>query len=100
LDVLAKCFALVLTHRLEIILGGGALLCRHEVGGKLIAQILPRSYRFVWKIHEPSPWSVLEGHGKPICHHTLVSTRGLNGDDIELEKLDVVGGSIITRADV
>jgi hypothetical protein len=32
LDVLAKRFALVLTHRLEIILGGGALVHRHEVG--------------------------------------------------------------------
>jgi hypothetical protein len=30
----------------------------------------------------------------------LVSTHSLNGDDIELEKLDGVGGSIITRADV
>jgi hypothetical protein len=30
----------------------------------------------------------------------LVSTQGLNGDDVELEKLDGVGGSIITRADV
>jgi hypothetical protein len=26
--------------------------------------------------------------------------RGLNGDDVELEKLDGVGGSIITRTDV
>jgi hypothetical protein len=30
----------------------------------------------------------------------LVSTQGLNGDDVELEKLNGVGGSIITRADV
>jgi hypothetical protein len=30
----------------------------------------------------------------------LVSTRGLNGDDVELEKLDGVGGAIIMRADV
>jgi hypothetical protein len=52
------------------------------------------------KIHEPSPRGVFEGHGKPISHHTLVSTRGLNGDDVELEKFDEVGGSIITRADV
>jgi hypothetical protein len=41
LDVLAKRFALVLTHRLEIILGGGALVRRHEVGDKLTAHILP-----------------------------------------------------------
>jgi hypothetical protein len=87
-------------HRLEIILGGGALVRRHEVGDKLTAQVLPRSYGFVRKIHEPSPRSVFEGHGKPIIHHTLVSLRGLNGDDVELEKLDGVGGSIITRADV
>jgi hypothetical protein len=52
------------------------------------------------KIHEPSLQSIFEGHGKPISHHTLVSTRGLNGDDIELEELNGVGGSIITRADV
>jgi hypothetical protein len=100
LDVLAKRFALVLMHRLEIILGGGALVRRHEVGDKLTAQILPRSYRFMRKIHEPSPWSVLEGHGKPISHHTLVFMHGLNSDDVELEKLDGVGGPIITRADV
>jgi hypothetical protein len=53
LDVLAKRFALVLTHHLEIILGGGALVRRHEVGDELTAQILPRSYGFVRKIHEP-----------------------------------------------
>jgi hypothetical protein len=100
LDVLTKRFAHVLTHRLEIILGGGALVRRHEVGDELTAQVLPRSNGFMWKIHEPSPRSVLEGHGKPISHHTLVSTRGLNGDDVVLEKLDGVGGSIITRADV
>jgi hypothetical protein len=41
LDVLAKRFALVMTHRLEIIVGGGALIHRHEVGDKLMAQILP-----------------------------------------------------------
>jgi hypothetical protein len=100
LDVLAKRFALVLTHRLEIILGGGALVRRHEVGDELTAQVLPRSHGFVRKIHEPSPRSVFEVHGKPISHHTLVSTCSLNGDDVELEKLDGVGGSIITRADV
>jgi hypothetical protein len=54
----------------------------------------------VQKIHEPSSRSIFEGHGKPISHHTLVSTRGLNSDGVELEKLDGVGGSIITRADV
>jgi hypothetical protein len=41
LDVLAKRFALVLTHRLEIILGGGALIHRDEVGDELTAQVLP-----------------------------------------------------------
>jgi hypothetical protein len=41
LDVLAKCFTLVLTHHLEIILGGGALVYGHEVGDKLTAQVLP-----------------------------------------------------------
>jgi hypothetical protein len=51
-------------------------------------------------IHEPSSRSVFEGHGKPIGHHTLISTRGLNGDDVELEEFDGVGGPVITRADV
>jgi hypothetical protein len=54
----------------------------------------------VWKVHEPSSRRILEGHGKPIGHHTLISTRGLNGDDVELEELDGVGGPIITRANV
>jgi hypothetical protein len=54
----------------------------------------------VRKIHEPSPWSIFEGHGKPIGHRTLISTRGLNGDDVELEEFDGVGGPIVTRVDV
>jgi hypothetical protein len=54
----------------------------------------------VRKIHEPSLWSVFEGHWKPISHRTLVSTCSLNGDDVELEKLDGVGGAVITRANV
>jgi hypothetical protein len=45
-------------------------------------------------------WRILEGHGKPVGHHTLISTRGLNGDDVELEELDGFGGPIITRANV
>jgi hypothetical protein len=52
------------------------------------------------KIHEPSSRSVFEGHGKPIGHRTLISTRGLDGDDVELKKFDRVGGPIVTRADV
>jgi hypothetical protein len=100
LDVLTKHFTLVLAHRLEIILGGGALVRWHEVGDELMAQVLPRSHGFMRKIHEPSSRSVFEGHGKPISHRTLVSTRGLNGDDVELEKFDRVGGSVITRANV
>jgi hypothetical protein len=100
LDVLMKRFTLVLMHRIEIIRGGGALVRGHEVGDELTVQVLPRSYGFVRKIHEPSPWSVFEGHGKPISHHTLVSMHGLDDDDVELEKFDGVGGSIITRADV
>jgi hypothetical protein len=52
------------------------------------------------KIHEPSLRSVFEGHWKPISHRTLVSTCSLNGGDIDLEKLDGVGGAIITRANI
>jgi hypothetical protein len=52
------------------------------------------------KIHEPSLRSILEGHGEPIGHGTQISTRGLNGDDIELEEFDKVGGPIVTRTDV
>jgi hypothetical protein len=37
LDVLAKHFTLVLTHHLEIILGGGAIVRWHEVGDELTA---------------------------------------------------------------
>jgi hypothetical protein len=74
-------------HHLKIILRGGALVRGHEVSDKLPAQILPRSHRFVRKVHEPSSRRILEGHGKPIGHHTLISTSGLNGDDVELEEL-------------
>jgi hypothetical protein len=52
------------------------------------------------KIHEPSLRSIFEGHGKPIGHRTLISTRGLNSDDVELKEFDEVGGPIVTRADV
>jgi hypothetical protein len=52
------------------------------------------------KIHEPSSWSIFEGHGEPIGHHTLISTRGLDGDDVELEEFDGVGGPVVTRTDV
>jgi hypothetical protein len=41
LDVLTKCLALVLMHRLKIILGGGVLVRRHEVSDELTAQVLP-----------------------------------------------------------
>jgi hypothetical protein len=51
------------------------------------------------KIHEPSSQSVFEGHGEPIGHRTLISTCGLDGDNIELEELDGVGGPIVTHAD-
>jgi hypothetical protein len=66
----------------------------------LPAQILPRGNRLVGKVHETSSRRILEGHGEPIGHHTLISTRGLNGDDVELEELDGVGGPVITCADV
>jgi hypothetical protein len=42
----------------------------------------------VEKVHEPSSRRFLEGHGKPVGHDTLVSTRGLVGDDVELEEFD------------
>jgi hypothetical protein len=100
LDVLVKHFTLVLTHRLKIVLHGGALVRGHEFSDGLPAQILPRGNRLVWKVHEPSSRHILEGHGKPIVHHMLISTRGLNGNDVELEELDGVGGPIITRTDV
>jgi hypothetical protein len=51
-------------------------------------------------IHEPSSRSVLESHGEPIGHGTLISTRGLDGDDVELEEFDGAGGPVIARGDV
>jgi hypothetical protein len=41
LVVLTKRLALVLTHRLKIVLGGGALVRGHEVSDELTAQVLP-----------------------------------------------------------
>jgi hypothetical protein len=41
LNILSKRFALVLTHRLEVILRSGALEHGHEIGDKLPAQNLP-----------------------------------------------------------
>jgi hypothetical protein len=54
----------------------------------------------VRKIREPSSRSILEGHGEPIGHGTLISTRALDGDDVELEEFDRVGGPVIARGDV
>jgi hypothetical protein len=54
----------------------------------------------VRKIHEPSSRSIFEGHGGPIGHRTLISTRGLDGDDVELEEFDRVCGPVVTHADV
>jgi hypothetical protein len=54
----------------------------------------------VRKVHEPSSQSVFDGHGEPIGHRTLISTRGLDGDDVELEELDRIGGPIVLRANV
>jgi hypothetical protein len=54
----------------------------------------------VRKIHEPSSRSVFEGHGKTIGHRTLISTHGLDGDDVELDEFDGVGGPVVTRAEV
>jgi hypothetical protein len=36
-----KRLAVVLTHRLKVILGGGVLVRGHEVGDELTAQVLP-----------------------------------------------------------
>jgi hypothetical protein len=52
------------------------------------------------KIHEPSSRSVFEGHWEPIGHRTLISTHGLDGDDVELEKFDGVCSPVVARADV
>jgi hypothetical protein len=41
LDILMKRLALVLTHCLKIILGGGELIRGHEAGDELTAQVLP-----------------------------------------------------------
>jgi hypothetical protein len=52
------------------------------------------------KIHEPHSWSVFEGHGEPIGHRTLISTRGLDSDDVELEEFDGVCSSVVTCTNV
>jgi hypothetical protein len=52
----------------------------------------------VRKIHEPSSRSIFEGHGEPIGHRTLISTRSLDCDDVELEEFDGVSGPVVTRA--
>jgi hypothetical protein len=54
----------------------------------------------VRKIHEPSLRSIFEGHGEPIGHRTLISTHGLDGDDVELEEFDGVSGPVIARVDI
>jgi hypothetical protein len=74
------------------------------MGMKLATNCRHRSFHEVtdsWgEVHEPSSRRFLEGHGEPVGHHALISTRGLNDDDVELEELDGVGSPIITRADV
>jgi hypothetical protein len=97
LDVLSKILALVLTHRLEVVFHGGALVHGREIGDELPAQILPRGDRLVQKVHDPSSHCILEGHGEPVGHDVLISMSGLEGDDVELEEFDGVGRSAIMR---
>jgi hypothetical protein len=52
------------------------------------------------KIHEPSSRSVFEGHGESIGHRRLISTLGLDDDDVELEEFDGVSGPVVMRTDV
>jgi hypothetical protein len=52
------------------------------------------------KVHEPSLCRILEGHGEPVGHDTLISTSGLDGDDVELEEFSGVGRSVVTRTNV
>jgi hypothetical protein len=97
---LSKRSALELTHRLEVILRGGALICGHEIGDELSTQILLRGNGLMQKVHEPSSRRILEGPREPVSHDALISTRGLNDDDVELEELDGVGCPVVTRADI
>jgi hypothetical protein len=68
---LSKCLTLVLTHRLEVILHGRALVRGHEIGNELSAQILPRGNGLVRKVHDPSSRCILKGHGEPVSHDAL-----------------------------
>jgi hypothetical protein len=52
------------------------------------------------KVHEPSLCRILEGHGEPVGHDTLISTSGLDGDVVELEEFNGVGRSVITSTNV
>jgi hypothetical protein len=54
----------------------------------------------VREVHDPSSHRILEGNGEPVCHDALIPTRGLDGNDVELEELDGVGRSIVVCADV
>jgi hypothetical protein len=84
-------------HRLEVIFHGGALVRGREIGNELPTQILPRGDRLMQKVHDPSSRRILEGHGEPVGHDVLISTSGLEGDDVELEEFDGVGRSTVMR---
>jgi hypothetical protein len=86
-------------HRLDVIFCCRALIRGHEVDDKLPAQVLPQGDGLRLEVHELSSCHVLEGHREPVIHDALISTSGLDGDDVELEELDGNGGSIVANAD-
>jgi hypothetical protein len=88
LDVLSESLTLVLTHHLEVIFHGRALVRGHEIGDELPERSLPRVDRLVRKVHETSLRCILEGHEEPVGLDALISMSGLDCDDVELEELD------------
>jgi hypothetical protein len=42
----------------------------------------------VQNVHEPISRRIHEGHGEPVGLDALISTSGLDYDDVELEELD------------
>ena len=68
-----------------------------EVGDETLAHRTLGGDRSRGQVQEPRACAILEGHGKPVRHDLLVTTRRLDAHLVEPKELGWVGGAVIAR---
>ena len=51
------------------------------------------------EVREPRGRGVLEGHGEPVRHDFVVASGGLDGQSVELQKLQGVVLAVVARGE-